>query len=142
MNIIQTHPVKELGYNFIEKKYIPIGEDEYHIRNIQNDGKDYRALTTAELDTLIHNRNTSDNWNNILVTEKFNATLIKNCKFYGLVRIGMLEASHSTTMVPFSTWAPSTTSIFEPTGTLKRSITRASGPMRSHCSCRTKPTPA
>ena len=92
MNIIQTHPVKELGYNFIEKKYIPIGEDEYHIRNIQNDGKEYRALTTAELDTLIHNRNTSDNWNNILVTEKFNATLIKNCKFYGLVRIGMLEA--------------------------------------------------
>ena len=91
MNIIQTHSVKELGYNFIDSKYIPDGEDEYHIRNIQNDGKTYRALTTAELDILIHNRNTSDNWNKILVSENFNATLIKNCKFYGLVRIGLLE---------------------------------------------------
>lgn len=91
MNIIQTHPVKELGYNFIDPKYIPDGENEYHIRNIQNDGKIYRSLTTEELDILIHNRNTSDNWNNILVAENFNATLIKNCKFYGLVRIGLLE---------------------------------------------------
>ena len=91
MNVIQTHPVKELGYNFIDPKYIPDGEDEYHIRNIQNDGKEYRALTTAELDTLIHNRNTSDDWNKILVSENFNALLIKNCKFYGLVRIGLLE---------------------------------------------------
>ena len=91
MNVIQTHPVKQLGYNFIDPKYIPDGEDEYHIRNIQNDGKEYRALTTAELDTLIHNRNTSDDWNKILVSENFNALLIKNCKFYGLVRIGLLE---------------------------------------------------
>ena len=91
MNIIQTHPVEELGYNFIDAKYIPDGEDEYYIRNIQNDGRKYRALTTAELDTLIHNRNTSDNWNKILVAENFNASLIKNCKFYGLVRIGVLQ---------------------------------------------------
>ena len=91
MNIIQTHPVKELGYNFIDAQYIPDGENEYYIRNIQNDGKEYRALTTAELDTLILNRNTSDNWNNILVADSFNAALIKNCKFYGLVRIGLLQ---------------------------------------------------
>ncbi len=91
MNIIQTHPVTELGYNFMEPKYIPDGENEYHIRDIQNDGRKYRALTTLELDTLIHNRNTSDNWNNVQVSENFNATLIKNCKFYGLVRIGVLQ---------------------------------------------------
>ncbi len=94
MNIIKTHPVKELGYNFIESKYIPDGENEYHIRNIQNDGKQYRSLTMAELDTLVLNRNTSDNWNNILVAEQFNAALIKNCKFYGLVRIGFLEPGY------------------------------------------------
>ncbi len=91
MNIIITHPVEDLGYNFIDPKYIPEGANEYHIRNIQNDGKIYRALTTLELDTLIHNRNTSDNWNNVLVSENFNASLIKNCKFYGLVRIGILQ---------------------------------------------------
>ena len=92
MNNIQTHPVKDLGYNFIESKYIPEGADEYYLRNIQNEGKsDYRALTTQELDTLVHNRNSSDNWNNILVSEDFNATLVKNCKFFGLVRIGALQ---------------------------------------------------
>jgi Domain of unknown function (DUF4954) len=91
MNIINTHPVEELGYNFIEDKYIPEGLNEYHIRDIQNDGKTYRTLTATELDTLIHNRNTSDNWNNILVSENFNPALIKNCKFYGLVRIGNLQ---------------------------------------------------
>ena len=91
MNIITTHPVEELGYNFIDAKYIPEGENEYHIRDIQNDGRKYRALTALELDTLIHNRNTSDNWNNVQVSENFNAALIKNCKFYGLVRIGVLQ---------------------------------------------------
>ncbi len=91
MNIIKTHPVEELGYNFMESKYIPTGENEYHIRDIQNNGRKYRALTALELDTLIHNRNTSDNWNNILVSESFTAGLIKNCKFYGLVRIGELQ---------------------------------------------------
>jgi hypothetical protein len=91
MNIIKTHPVEELGYNFIDPKYIPEGQDEYHIRNMQNGGKKYRALTALELDTLIHNRNTSDNWNNVQVSENFTAGLIKNCKFYGLVRIGVLQ---------------------------------------------------
>ncbi len=92
MNNIQTHPVKDLGYNFIDAKYIPEGGDEYYLRNIQNEGRsDYRALTTQELDTLVHNRNTSDNWNNILVYENFDATLVKNCKFFGLVRIGALQ---------------------------------------------------
>jgi len=93
MNIIQTHPVKELGYNFIEKKYIPKGKDEYYLRNIQNrTNANYRALTTAEIDTLVHNRNTSDNWNKILVTDLFNANLVRNCKFFGLIRIGSLQA--------------------------------------------------
>jgi Domain of unknown function (DUF4954) len=91
MNIITTHPVEELGYNFIDQKYLPEGKNEYHIRELQNGGKKYRALTALELDTLIHNRNTSDNWNNIQVSEDFNATLIRNCKFYGLVRIGILQ---------------------------------------------------
>jgi len=92
MNIIQSHPVKELGYNFIDKEHIPAGENEYYLRNLQNNsGITYSALTTAQLDILVHNRNTSDNWNNILVSDKFDATLVKNCKFYGLVRIGALQ---------------------------------------------------
>ena len=92
MNIIKTHPVQDLGYNFIEKQYIPKGKDEYYLRNIQNRSKaNYRSLTTSEIDTLVHNRNTSDNWNMILVTNLFNANLVRNCKFFGLVRIGSLQ---------------------------------------------------
>lgn len=92
MNQIKTHAVKDLGYNFINAEYIPAGKDEYYLRNIQNGGKaDYRMLTAQELDTLIHNRNTSDNWNNLLVSGNFDATLVKNCKFYGLVRLGSLQ---------------------------------------------------
>ena len=92
MNQIKTHSVQELGYNFIESKYIPSGADEYYLRNIQNEWQTtYRPLTTAETETLIHQRNTSDNWNNILVSEKFDASLVRNCKFFGLVRIGELR---------------------------------------------------
>ncbi len=92
MNIIYTHPASELGYNFIDKKYLPENADEYYLRYIQNkSGIVYRPLTTAELDTLIHNRNTSDNWNMVQVSDNFDARLVRNCKFYGLVRIGKLE---------------------------------------------------
>ncbi|MCP9750820.1 DUF4954 family protein [Ferruginibacter sp. HRS2-29] len=92
MNQIKTFPITELGYNFIDKQYIPDGLDEYYLRNIQNvSGIEYTVLTASQLDTLIQNRNTSDNWNNVLVGPDFDATLVKNCKFYGLVRIGTLQ---------------------------------------------------
>jgi hypothetical protein len=92
MNIIKKHPVNNLGYNFVEEKYIPKGKDEYHLRNLQNrSGIAYRKLTALEIEVLVRNRNTSDDWNNILVSASFNAELVKNCKFFGLVRIGKLE---------------------------------------------------
>ena len=92
MNIIIKHPVNKLGYNFVEEKYIPEGKDEYYLRNIQNTNDTvYRKLTSQEIEVLVHNRNTSDNWDLIFVSSSFNANLVKNCKFYGLVRIGNLE---------------------------------------------------
>lgn len=94
MNQIQSYPINDLGYNFMDASYIPEGKDEYYLRNLQNSKSDYRALTANELDTLIHNRNTSDNWNNVLVSGNFDPTLIKNCKFYGLVRIGSLQPNY------------------------------------------------
>ena len=92
MNIIQRHAVDSLGYNFIDKKYIPKGKDEYYLRNTQNrNGILYRKLNAGEIQVLVRNRNTSDDWNNILVSSAFNPELVKNCTFYGLNRIGMLE---------------------------------------------------
>lgn len=92
MNIILSQPVNNLGYNFIEAPYLPENENEYYLRNIQNkDHNNYRNLKTSELDQLILNRNTSDNWNHILVSDNFDAALVKNCSFFGLIRIGSLQ---------------------------------------------------
>lgn len=92
MNIISKQPINTLGYGFIPDKYLPKGKNEYHLRNLQNrSGIEYKNLTAYEIEVLVRNRNTSDNWNNILVSDAFNPELVKNCKFYGLVRIGKLE---------------------------------------------------
>lgn len=92
MNIIKKHPVDNLGYNFVAPQFIPKGKDEYHLRNKQNhNGIQYRKLSALEIEVLVRNRNTSDDWNNILVSQLFSAELVKNCKFFGLVRIGKLE---------------------------------------------------
>lgn len=92
MNIIIKHPVIKLGYNFIDEKYIPEGKDEYYLRYQQNpNGEDYRKLSAWEIEVLVRKGNTSDDWNKIFVSAAFNPELVKNCKFFGLIRIGKLE---------------------------------------------------
>lgn len=91
-NAIIKTPIEKLGYNFIKPQYLPQGKDEYYLRNLQNrSGINYRNLTAYEIEALVKNRNTSDDWNKILVSDAFNPELVKNCKFFGLVRIGKLE---------------------------------------------------
>ena len=93
MNNIIKKPIAALGYNFIPKEFIPKGKNEYHLRNIQNrSGISYRKLTATEIKILERNANSSDDWTKILVADAFNPTLVKNCTFYGLVRIGKLES--------------------------------------------------
>ena len=92
MNIITKHPINNLGYNFIDAAYIPKGEDEYYLRNHQNNnGIDYRRLSGFEIEILIRNGNTSDDWGKIFVSKEFDPVLVKNSNFHGLVRIGKLE---------------------------------------------------
>lgn len=92
MNVITKHPIDNLGYNFIAPSYLPEGKDEYYLRDQQNsNGTEYRNLTGSEIEILIRNNNTSDNWSKILVSKKFDPALVKNSKFHGLVRIGKLE---------------------------------------------------
>ncbi len=50
----------------------------------------YRKLSLEEIN-ILKTSNTSDNWNNIEVGGQFNPNLIKNCCFYGIVRIESLE---------------------------------------------------
>ncbi|MEO8412249.1 MAG: DUF4954 family protein [Ginsengibacter sp.] len=92
MNIIIKHPVNDLGYNFIDVKYLPAGNDEYYLRNRQNiNGIRYRKLSGSEKEVLKLNGNDSDDWNQIFVSDAFDPLLVKNCQFFGLVRIGKLE---------------------------------------------------
>lgn len=93
MNIIHKKPINNLGYDFIDGNFIPEGKDEFYIRYHQNNnGIKYRQLTAFEIEILVRNRNTTDNWNNIFVSDAFNPELVQNCKFFGLVRIGKLES--------------------------------------------------
>lgn len=93
MNLITKQPLNSLGYNFIPPEFIPKGKDEYYLRNKQNrSGIKYRKLTASELKILKRNANSSDNWNKVLVSDAFNPQLVKNCSFFGLVRIGKLES--------------------------------------------------
>ncbi len=92
MNIIRKSPIASLGYGFVAKEYIPKGKNEYYLRNMQNrSGIRYRKLTAYEMEVLVRNGNTSDNWEKVHVSDAFNPELVQHCKFYGLVRIGKLE---------------------------------------------------
>ena len=90
MNIIKKISLNSLGYDFITD--FPKGKDEYYLRDKQNrSGIKYRNLTAHEIEILVRNGYSSDNWNKILISDSFNPELVKNCTFFGLNRIGNLE---------------------------------------------------
>lgn len=93
MNEIRKRPLQAIGYDFITGSFLPEGKDEYHLRQLQNRSSiQYRNLSAYEIEVLVRNRNTSDDWNKIQVSDAFNPELVKGCKFFGLVRIGKLES--------------------------------------------------
>jgi hypothetical protein len=92
MNKIAKHPLKKLGYDFVDPQFLPAGKDEYYLRNEQQRHRyEFRRLTSGEIEVLVKNENAADNWDTIFVTERFNPELVKRCQFYGLVRIGALD---------------------------------------------------
>ncbi len=89
---IRTLPLSTVGHGFVDKQYLPEGKDEYYLRDAQAvRHPSYRALTAHEVEVLVKNENSSDDWNAVLVTDRFDPRLVSGCKFYGLVRIGDLE---------------------------------------------------
>lgn len=84
---------EEMGKNFIPAEYLPAGKDEYYHRDnqVQQPLTGWRQLHSDEVERLVKNNNTSDNWDQILVTDQFNPRQIKNTRFFGLVRIGCLR---------------------------------------------------
>jgi len=93
MTKVLIESIDNIGYNFISAKYLQNKKDEYYYRNRQTLWpKDrWRHLLSSEIDELVKNGNVSDDWDQILVTDKFKARLLKNNEFYGLVRIGNIR---------------------------------------------------
>lgn len=92
MNIINKQPISSLGFDFIDKAFIPKGKDEYYLRNKQHrTSTKYRKLTAKEIQILVKNDNSADDWNNIEIADEFDARLVKRCSFFGKNRIGKLQ---------------------------------------------------
>lgn len=93
MNNVSIIPFEKLNHDFIEGEDIPKGKDEYFLRDAQTRKaikikNGWRHLTAKEIVTLIKNNNISDNWDNVLVCNPFDPSLISGNNFHGLVRIG------------------------------------------------------
>jgi len=90
MDNVTIFPEGSIGRDFIGAEYIGEGKDEYYIRNMQSAKAvdQWRHLTAHEVELLVKNGNTSDNWDDILVGDEFDAAGIMNTEFFGLVRIG------------------------------------------------------
>jgi hypothetical protein len=91
-NVLIVSP-ENIGKNFIPAEFLPKGKDEYYQRNKQTKPPEsgWRHLHSDEVERLVKNDNTADNWDEILVTDQFETNNIKNTRFYGLVRIGRLR---------------------------------------------------
>jgi hypothetical protein len=77
----------------VPPQFLGDGRDEYYFRNRQTPwpADRWRHLRPAEIEQLVANNNASDNWDDVLVTDEFDPRQIKNCIFYGLVRIGRVR---------------------------------------------------
>lgn len=93
METVKVLPPEAMGREFIPAEYLPPGEDEYYLRNLQNrtPRERWRKLRAEELELLVKNGNSADSWEDIRVTEEFDPTQIVNCSFHGLVRIGAVQ---------------------------------------------------
>lgn len=82
-----------IGSNFIPAEYIPEGKDEYHLRYLQStlDSESWRHLKSREIEALVENGNSAEDWNTVFVTNIFDPDRVRHSTFHGLVRIGKLR---------------------------------------------------
>jgi len=93
MDRVLIVPSENIGRNFIPSEYLPKDKDEYYQRNKQviTPKSGWRNLRSDEIEQLVKNDNTADNWDELFVTDEFEPNQIKNTRFYGLVRIGRMQ---------------------------------------------------
>lgn len=94
MSEIALVPADRFGYGFVPSDYLPEHQDENYLRNLQIHAEthSWRALSSEEIGVLVKNGNDCTNWNDVLVEDPFDASLIKNNLFAGLVRLGSTQS--------------------------------------------------
>ncbi len=95
-NDIRIHRDVRVGEGFIPSRYLKPGENEYRIRDeqLRSLGKEpaaFRPLGAHELEVLVRNNNTCNDWTQFLVMDPFCPELVRNNSFFGLIRISRLE---------------------------------------------------
>ena len=94
MNRIDKKPLSKLGFDFVTPSFLEEGQSEFDHRNSNIDLGAYRALAPREISILEANLNEAENWKDVWVKEGFNPYLVKNCRFFGINRIGILESCY------------------------------------------------
>ncbi len=94
MNRIDKKPLSKLGFDFVTPAFLEEGQSEFDHRNSNIDLGAYRPLAPREISILEANLNEAENWKDVWVKEGFNPYLVKNCRFFGINRIGILESCY------------------------------------------------
>ncbi len=91
MSEIKIGELKDFSGSFVPAEYGQDCRDEDLQLFQQGARKNYKPLSSEEIEVLVKNNNTAEDWDRILVTENFDPGLVRNCEFWGLVRIGDLS---------------------------------------------------
>jgi hypothetical protein len=89
---VRVIPIEQFRRQFVPPQFLPPDRDEFYLRNEQLGRQPaWRHLRAHEIETLVNNANTSDNWDLFLVADPFDPRLVRSSEFAGLVRVARLE---------------------------------------------------
>ncbi len=93
--MVEVYRNHALAPQFIPEEYLPPGENQYYLRNLQASGEEipWRGLTKAEITALETGGNSAEDWSTVLVCDPFLPEFIRRSSFSGLVRIGRLDGA-------------------------------------------------
>jgi hypothetical protein len=85
MNRVQILPQEQMGNHF--EPFL-----KFRDKQTKKPVEGWRNLHSDELERLVKNNNTAQNWDDVLVSDPFEPKMLKNNKFFGLVRIGAVRS--------------------------------------------------
>jgi len=94
MSEISVGRIGDFSAGFVPAEYRRDGRSEEALRLRQSPARDYRSLSSEQIEILVKNNNTAEDWDRIQVTGNFDPRLVRSCQFWGSVRIGGLSPSY------------------------------------------------